>query len=187
MQESYKCNLPRLARGNEQCLWGIHIAIGDSLYRINNRAEFGCRRNQLGLRLWLLRRLLQRWWAFQVVKSQKITCKWAWYYAELRFFDQFGTVACACLDTSGVASLRQTSTRLKTKRPAQTKRNIGKERAAALDRLPTRPLFLLPMKSCVVKTFVLNLFLFWFLVSFTKLFCCVGACLPDKTSVILRI
>ena len=45
MQESYKCNLPRLARGNEQCLWGIHIAIGDSLYRINKRVEFGCHRD----------------------------------------------------------------------------------------------------------------------------------------------
>ena len=152
MQESYKCNLPRLARGNEQCLWGIHIAIGDSLYRINKRVEFGCRRNQLGLRLWLLRRLLQRWWAFQVVKSQKITCKWAWYYAELRFFDQFGTVACACLDTSRRRYTPPSQAHaLKTKRPAQTKRNIGKERAAALDRLPTRPLFLLPIKSCVLK------------------------------------
>ena len=36
------------------------------------------------------------------------------------------------------------------------KRNIGKERAAALDRLPTRLLFLLPIKSCVVKAFVLK-------------------------------
>ena len=62
----------------------------------------------------------------------------------------------------GVATLRRSKAHaLKTKRPAQTKRNIGKERAAALDRLPTRPLFLLPMKSCVVKTFVAALFLFW--------------------------
>ena len=70
--------------------------------------------------------------------------------------------ACACLDTSRrrCAPPRQAHA-LKTKRPAQTKRNIGKERAAALDRLPTRPLFLLPMKSCVVKTFVAALFLFW--------------------------
>ena len=61
----------------------------------------------------------------------------------------------------GVASLRRSQAHaLKTKRPAQTKRNIGKERAAALDRLPTRPLFLLPMKSCVVKTFVVVLSLF---------------------------
>ena len=61
-----------------------------------------------------------------------------------------------------VASLRSArqAHALKTKRPAQTKRNIGKERAAALDRLPTRPLFLLPMKSCVVKTFVSALSLF---------------------------
>ena len=74
---------------------------------------------------------------------------------------RFGTVACACLDTSRRRyAPPKTSTRLKTKRPAQTKRNIGKERAAALDRLPTRPLFLLPMKSCVVKTFVATLSLF---------------------------
>ena len=61
----------------------------------------------------------------------------------------------------GVASLRRSQAHAKKpKRPAQTKRNIGKERAAALDRLPTRPLFLLPMKSCVVKTFVAALSLF---------------------------
>jgi len=61
----------------------------------------------------------------------------------------------------GVAALRRSQAHaLKTKRPAQTKRNIGKERAAALNRLPTRPLFLLPMKSCVVKTFVTILSLF---------------------------
>ena len=46
----------------------------------------------------------------------------------------------------------------KPKRPAQTKRNVGKERPAALNRLPTRPLFLLPMKSCVVNAFVLEIF-----------------------------
>ena len=61
----------------------------------------------------------------------------------------------------GVATLRRSQAHaIKTKRPAQTKRNIGKERAAALDRLPTRPLFLLPIKSCVVKTFVSALSLF---------------------------
>ena len=94
--------------------------------------------------------------------------------------------ACACLDTSRRRCAPPSQAHaLKTKRPAQTKRNIGKERAAALDRLPTRPLFLLPMKSCVVKTFVAALFLFGYLVCFTKLLYYVGAYLPDKDSMVI--
>ena len=85
-------------------------------------------------------------------------------------------MACACLDTSrrrwlvpktrcarfGEPRLLRRGQAHATIKPKWklTKRNIGKERAAALDRLPTRPLFLLPMKSCVVKTFVLALSLF---------------------------
>ena len=55
----------------------------------------------------------------------------------------------------GVAALRRAKhTPKKQKQTEQRKRNTDKERAAALDRLPTRPLFLLSVKSCVVKTFV---------------------------------
>ena len=38
---------------------------------------------------------------------------------------QFGIVACACLDTSGVASLRQTSTRLNRNRTAIKKQKAN--------------------------------------------------------------
>ena len=55
----------------------------------------------------------------------------------------------------GVAALRRAKhTPKKQKQTEQRKRNTDKERAAALNRLPTRPLFLLSVKSCVVKTFV---------------------------------
>ena len=94
--------------------------------------------------------------------------------------------ACACLDTSRRRfAPPKPSTRPKTKRPAQTKRNIGKERAAALNRLPARPLFLLPIKICVIKTFVASYSYFSYLVGFTKLLYYGGAYLSDKDSSVI--
>ena len=69
-------------------------------------------------------------------------------------------MACACLDTSRRrCAPPKTSTRHHKTEMELKKRNIDKERAAALNRLPTRPLFLLSIKSCVVKTLVVKPFI----------------------------